>query len=174
MAVAVRLAREADIDAMSTVLVASIRDLCAADHRNDAVAIARWTANKTPESIRGWLAGGPGRLFVAENSFAFPGEILCVGAYSADGKILLNYVAPGARFRGVSKHMLARLEAELRALGVAEGRLTSTATALTFYRAAGWTDAGHEAGFFPDAPATAMRKRLRPENAPATEGPLAG
>ena len=52
----------------------------------------------------------------------------------------LNYVDPAARFRGVSKALLAALESELRAAGVVDAKLTSTTTARVFYQAAGWRE----------------------------------
>ena len=51
-------------------------------------------------------------------------------------------MAPAHRFHGVSKAMLAFLEAELKARGITLGRLTSTTTAHAFYQAAGWHDTG--------------------------------
>jgi hypothetical protein len=102
---------------------ASIRRLCPADHGGDPDRIAAWCANKTAARFRRWLADPHTRLFVAE----LDGRIAAVGSVSTDGEVLLNYVAPRARFRGASSALLARLEAELAALGHAEGRLESTA-----------------------------------------------
>ena len=48
----IRPAREADVPEMSRVLIASITELCAADHGNRADRLASWTANKTPEGVR--------------------------------------------------------------------------------------------------------------------------
>jgi GNAT superfamily N-acetyltransferase len=70
------------------------------------------------------------------------GELSLGGLASGQGRITLNYVAPAARFRGVSRAMLPRLEAELAARGCTEGLLTATATATRFYLAAGWRPAG--------------------------------
>ena len=134
---------------------ASIRALCAADHGGDAGRIADWTANKTAAHFRRWLAAPESRLFVAE----VDDRLTAVGAVSTAGEVILNYVTPGARFRGASSTLLARLEAELAALGHAEGRLLSTATAHRFYLARGWEDAGLtvEHRGLPGQP---MRKRL--------------
>jgi GNAT superfamily N-acetyltransferase len=73
----------------------------------------------------------------------------------------LNYVAPAARFRGVSKALVAALEATARNLGLAECRLESTQTALQFYRRLGYVDA-KESYILPltGTPATVLRKRL--------------
>ena len=53
--ITVRDAEAADVDAMSEVLIRSITELCAPDHRNDPAAIAAWTANKTSEGVRRML-----------------------------------------------------------------------------------------------------------------------
>lgn len=138
----VRRARPDDVPAMSRVLTDSITELCAADHGNDPDKLAAWTRNKTPEGVAAMLASPHGQLFVAE----LDGAVVAVGAISGNGGITLNYVSPGARFRGVSKAMLAVLEAELKALGFAEGRLEATATARRFYEDAGWLLDGPQAG----------------------------
>jgi GNAT superfamily N-acetyltransferase len=126
---------------MSVVLTRSIVELCAADHQNDPQAVAAWTRNKSETGVAAMLANTGLRLFVAECD----GEIAAVGAVTTEGAVALNYVAPDMRFRGVSKALLARLEAELAAMGFAEGRLDSTATALAFYTAAGWVQVGPQA-----------------------------
>jgi GNAT superfamily N-acetyltransferase len=153
--IAVRPARPQDAAAAAAVMRASIRRLCAADHGGDHGRIAAWCANKTAARFRRWLADPDTRLLVAE----LDGRIAAVGAISTDGDVLLNYVAPRARFRGASTALLARLEAELAALGHGEARLESTATAHRFYRSRGWQDAGApvEHSGMPGRP---MRKRL--------------
>ena len=137
----VRRATPDDVPAMSGVLTDSITDLCVADHGNDPDKLAAWTRNKTPEGVAAMLANPHGQLFVAE----LDGVVVAVGAISGNGGITLNYVAPAARFRGVSKAMLAVLEAELKTLGFAEGRLEATATARRFYESAGWVADGPQA-----------------------------
>ncbi len=141
MSITVRPARAEDVPAMSRVLTASITELCVADHRNDPIALAAWTANKTEAGVAAMLSQPGARFFVAESD----GVVAGVGAVSETGLVALNYVAPTARFRGVSKALLVRLEAELRALGYAEGRLEATATALRFYQGAGWLEDGPQA-----------------------------
>ena len=155
--ITLRPAEPRDAAAAAAVMRASIRRLCAADHGDDPDRVAAWCANKTAAHFRRWLADPRTRLFVAE----LDGRLAAVGSVSTDGEVLLNYVAPRARFRGASSALLARLEAELAALGHTEARLDSTATAHRFYRARGWTDAG--------APVTwrgmkawPMRKPLKP------------
>lgn len=141
MSILVRRAGAGDIAAMSRVLTSSIIALCAADHGNDPDAIAAWTRNKTQEGVAAMLANADLILFVAERQ----GAVGAVGAITRDGKIALNYVAPEMRFQGLSKALLARLEAELRGLGFAEGWLEATATARKFYEGAGWRADGPQA-----------------------------
>ena len=148
----VRAATLDDVDDMSDVLIASITALCVADHRNDPKAVSRWLANKRPAGIRKWFANPDNKLFVAE----LDGNIAAVGAISISREIIVNYVSPEHRFRGVSKVLLKTMEVEL---GPGEATLTSTATALRFYRRMGWTDAG-EVESFGGMVAYAMHKAI--------------
>ena len=133
----VRPATEADVPVMSRVLIASITELCTADHGRVPERLATWTANKSPEGIGAMLANPDLRLMVAEHD----GRIAAVGAVVlGKGEVALNYVDPPARFRGVSKALLGALEVALRESGVGEAQLTSTTTARAFYHAAGWTE----------------------------------
>lgn len=135
--VAVRPAEPGDAVEASRILCASIRQLCGADHGGDPVLIARWTDNKTPEGVAAWIAATGVDLFVAERG----GCPAAVGGVGGDA-ILLLYVAPEHRCRGVGRALLGALERVLKERGAAQGRLTSTRTAHRFYRAAGWRDAG--------------------------------
>ena len=152
----IREATPKDAEAMSVVLVASITELCGADHQGRPEALAEWTANKTPESIRGWFDNPENRLLVADED----GAILGVGGFNVGGEIILNYVAPSARFRGVSRALLAALEDGMRADGIAEARLDSTKTARRFYIDAGWQEAAGESSKFCNVRCRTMTKRL--------------
>jgi GNAT superfamily N-acetyltransferase len=79
------------------------------------------------------------------------------------GKVLLNYVSPDARFRGVSKALMRTLEDRARAAGIAECSLDSTQTALAFYRALGYERTDHDYTHpVTCAPALVLAKRLQP------------
>jgi len=132
----IRRATAEDADAACRILRRSIAELCDADHRGDAETLAQWLANKTPDNMRRWIAQT--HVFVAAEGE----KLLGVGAINDAGEIMLNYVAPEARFRGVSKTMLTRLEACARALSLSTVRLKSTATARRFYLAAGYRNDG--------------------------------
>jgi len=138
----IRLARAADAAAACEVLRRSIVELCAADHGNDAQFLSRWLANKTPENVAGWI-GDPGNVvYVA----VADGRIVGVAAMTRAGMVTLNYVAPDARFKGVSKALLAALERTAADLGLAQCQLESTKTARPFYEAAGYREQDGAAG----------------------------
>lgn len=135
MNVRVRPAESRDIEAMSRVLIASISQLCSADHHDDPATIATWTANKHPEGVGQMLRSSEGTLFVAERD----GDVVAVGAITDDA-VTLNYVDPTHRRTGVSSVLLAALERALQARGVGVARVRSTWTARDFYLSQGWIE----------------------------------
>lgn len=134
----VRAATAEDAGPLCAVLRRSIEELCIDDHGGDSNTIRHWLANKTPDTVLGWIQDPDQRVVVAEDQ----GVIVGGGAAVASGEVTLNYVAPEARFSGVSKAILRDLEAYLREMGHAQCRLSSTRTAYRFYRAAGYAEAG--------------------------------
>jgi GNAT superfamily N-acetyltransferase len=136
--VEIRRARPADAASACDVMRRSIAELCLADHANDPTLLDAWLANKTPEIVARWIARRDNHFFVA-----CEGDAICaVGAMTSAGEITLNYVAPEARFKGVSRALLRTLEDTARALGQARCTLTSTKTARRFYRSAGYVESG--------------------------------
>lgn len=133
----IRPARADDAEAACDVLRRSIIELCEADHGNDEVLLARWLANKTPAIVAGWIAGS--HVFVAEEDRRLVGVV----ALTDSGHITLNYVAPEARFRGVSKALMGEVEAKAAQLGCRACTLESTKTARRFYEAAGYREHSH-------------------------------
>ncbi len=78
---------------------------------------------------------------------AVEGEaVLAAGCVQTSGEIVLNYVLPDTRFRGVSRAMLAALETRSKAWGVSMSRLDSTATVLGFFTGAGYARIGDTVG----------------------------
>ena len=130
----IRAARPADAEAACALLRASITFLCEADHRNDPALLEPWLANKTPAIVRTWITAHGQTILLAETG----DRLLAVGGVEHAGEITLNYVAPEARFQGISTAMLGALEARLRRRGIAQIRLTSTATARRFYHSRGY------------------------------------
>lgn len=139
-----------------SVLRASISELCLADHLGDPDILSRWLANKTPENVAAWAgAVGSSLLIAVEN-----GCILAVGGVRDSGEITLNYVAPAARFRGVSKALLAALEARAVQRGATRATLLSSETAHRFYLARGYQDVGPPQGKFGTEASYPMAKPL--------------
>lgn len=73
---------------------------------------------------------------------------MAVGCVTNSGEITLNYVSPGARFRGVSKALLGALEARAMEQGNESCMLKSTETARRFYLARGYIQDGPADGKF--------------------------
>lgn len=134
----IRPAIPADADSIGGVLERSITALCVADHKNDPKAIADWLVDKSPQAIAANIVDPDYHLYVAVDE----GKILGVCAMAGDGEVKLNYVDPDARFRGLSKTMMAHLEDRGRRLGLTELSLAATKTAHRFYLAAGYVDSG--------------------------------
>jgi hypothetical protein len=61
----IREAKPEDAVAACEVARRSILELCAADHGGDPEIVARWLANKTPESLRAWIVRPDASLLVA-------------------------------------------------------------------------------------------------------------
>jgi GNAT superfamily N-acetyltransferase len=125
-----------DAEEASHVLRRSITELCHADHRGDAQTLGLWLANKTADNMRRWIDRH--HVFVASKG----AEILGVAAINVSGEILTLHVAPEARFRGVSKALLTRLEAQAAELAIETIMLDSTVTARQLYLSLGYEENG--------------------------------
>lgn len=151
----IREASVADAEEAYVVLRRSISELCQLDHRGDSRILELWLANKTAENMRRWIKEGS--VFVATKDSA----IIGVGAVNDSGEITLNYVSPDARFCGVSKALIAQLEAQAAARGRSVVTLESTATARRFYLAAGYHAVGPPGpSFFGESLCYPMEKQL--------------
>lgn len=152
----IRAARLDDADQACDVLRRSITQLCVADHGNDPAILNAWLANKKPEIVAAWISQSGNSLMLATERDA----ILAVGSVTDAGEITLNYVAPDARFRGVSRALLSALEARAAERGNRRCTLTSTETAHRFYRSAGYVDDGAPAGKFGTKASYPMSKMI--------------
>jgi GNAT superfamily N-acetyltransferase len=144
-----------DAEAACAVIRRSIIELCILDHQGDLGTLAQWLANKTPARMRQWI--GTHHVLVFEDE----GAILGVAAMSASGNILLNYVSPDARFRGVSKALIRAVEARAAGFGLSIVTLESTSTAIGFYQAAGYVDSGPPTRGFGVTMCHPMQKNLK-------------
>jgi GNAT superfamily N-acetyltransferase len=140
------------------VLRRSIAELCSADHRDDPAILQNWLSNKTPANVRSWIAQADNHVFVATDGSA----IVAVGSVTSSGEITLNYVSPDARFAGISKALLKRLEAKACELGNDTCTLTSTETARLFYLSAGYEERGSPKKLFGTGSGYPMIKQIVP------------
>jgi GNAT superfamily N-acetyltransferase len=154
----IRDARVEDAQAACEVMQRSIVELCTADHRHKPAILGRWLANKTPENFVSWINQAGHTLMVATEG----DSILAVGLVTHAGRITLNYVSPDVRFRGVSRALLAALEARAAEHGNAEVTLNSTETARRFYLAARYFEDGPPASLFGTQAGYSMKKWLPP------------
>jgi GNAT superfamily N-acetyltransferase len=158
MSLLIRDAKNEDAVESCEVMRRSIAELCTADHKGDPKVLNRWLGNKKPAIFRSWIAQPRNNLLVATE-----GErIVAVGSVTDGGEITLNYVSPDARFRGVSKALLAGLERRAAERGCAECRLNSTETARKFYLACGYKETGEPGGRFGTNSGYRMSKALKP------------
>ncbi|HEU4580956.1 MAG TPA: GNAT family N-acetyltransferase [Polyangiaceae bacterium] len=127
-----------DAEAIVALLVASITTLCVHDHLNDPETLARWLRNKTVADLQRWLADPEDFMFMAELGSVASG----VALLHSSGAIWLCYVLPGLQRRGVGRALIQRLEAEAKARGITELRLTSTGSARSFYESMGFVATG--------------------------------
>ncbi len=154
--VAIRDATPEDAVAACHVLRESISRLCVADHRNDPAILNAWLANKTPEMVAAWATQKGNSLLLAVEG----GAVLAVGSVTDAGEITLNYVAPAARFRGVSRALLRALEVRAIERGNSRCTLTSTETAHRLYLSAGYVDDGAPTGKFSTRAGYPMSKEM--------------
>ena len=140
----IRPAVAADADAACALVRASIIGLCKADHFGDALTLEGWLANKTPSNLGYWFTAPGMNGFIAERD----GAMIGVGAVRDDGEIVLAYVSPLARFQGVTKALVARMEAVAREKLADRMSLTTTETARKFFEARGYVAEDEEGDLF--------------------------
>lgn len=119
--------------AVSRVIRRSIVELCGEDHGGDMLQIADWLANKSPQQVGRWIADREQLWSVAGRE-----TIEGAGAIRRDGRLLLLYVEPSARFSGVSRALLDQLELDAFQAGATRITLETTRTARRFYLDAGY------------------------------------
>jgi GNAT superfamily N-acetyltransferase len=152
----IRDAKAKDAPAACQVIRRSIVELCVDDHHNDPAIVDAWLANKTPAVVRSWIVQSGNSVLVAVEGAA----ILAVGAVTDGGDITLNYVSPDARFSGISRALLRRLEARAGERGNRRCALLSTQTARQFYHAAGYVEDGAPTRPYGTCSGIPMSKRI--------------
>jgi GNAT superfamily N-acetyltransferase len=140
----IREAAAADAGDICALLRRSIAQLCLPDHQGHAATLEGWLSNKTPANVGAWIASPDMHVWVFMRDDTMAG----VGMLSGAGEIMLNYVAPEARFSGVSTALLHHMETFAAAHRLSSLRLTSTWTARDFYLARGYEPEKDEADIF--------------------------
>lgn len=153
----VRCAEDSDAGPAAEVARQSVAELCKADYRGDPQVLARWLANKTLEDFRRWIGSADRSVCLAVRE---DGRLAAVGMVAWRGEILLNYVAPEARFFGASKALVAHMEGRLRARGAGRVALLSTHVARRFCRSLGYDEVGRVKSRFGTLDAIEMAKPL--------------
>jgi len=159
MSVTVRRAEPADAEAICAVLRASITELLAPEHRNDAATLGAWLENKTVENALRWINAADRYAVVATEA----GTVCGFGMLKSTGEVGLLYVAPGARFRGVSTTLLAALEECAATWGLNRVTAISSFTAQPFYRARGYQPDGEPVAGFGVTRGCPVAKTLSPQ-----------
>lgn len=124
----IRLIKIEDANQGILVLRSSIIKLCEKDHHSNIDQIKDWLANKTTDIWCNWVTSDKFSLFIAELDEVIAG----VSMISLNGVILLNYVSPDYRFKGVSKAMLNHMEEFSKNIGILMCTLQITYTAKRF------------------------------------------
>lgn len=130
----IREANTGDAEAACEVLRRSITEHCQHDYEDVPGRLEQWLANKTPETINRWISQDGFTLLLADDSGAIAG----VAGIADSGVILLNYVSPDWRFKGISTALLAFMERQALQARVGKVQLESSKTALLFYQSRGY------------------------------------
>jgi histone acetyltransferase (RNA polymerase elongator complex component) len=136
--ITIRKATPKDAEGACSVLVRSIKEICAPYYQNDENVIAEWLHNKTPENVRQWIEFKESFCVVAVDS---RGQI--VGFACICGcEILLNYLVPEVLHKGIGKRMLQALESHGITSGLERIELVSSIPAKPFYERNGYVSNG--------------------------------
>ncbi|NTJ66759.1 GNAT family N-acetyltransferase [Agrobacterium rhizogenes] len=151
MACEIRLASEADAEAISGVILTALRESNAQDYSPDI--IARVAESFSPAGVRKLMSSR--MVFVA-----IDGESL-VGTASLDRAVVRTvFVSPFAQRRGIGANLMAAIERAARAGGIATLSVPSSITAQGFYEKLGFNAVGES--FHGDERTIVMERSLTP------------
>lgn len=162
----VRPATETDAIPACEVMRRSIRELCSADHRNDAKILAAWLENKTPANMIAWVKSKDNFSVVALRG----SEVCGFALLQRNGEVNFCYVVPEVLYLGAGKAMLAALESEAAHCGLKRLTLTSTSTARSFYERQGYSASGAPISIFGLQQAFPMEKQIALQQATQRAG----
>ena len=134
----IRKATSEDAEAACSVLVRSIKEICAPYYDNDEEILAKSLENKRPTNVWRWMESEGFYCVIAVSRSG-----LVVGFATICGpEIMLNYVLPEALHQGIGKRLLQALEAHAIACGIERLEVVSTIPAKPFYERNGYASDG--------------------------------
>jgi len=154
----IRLAHANDAEQACDVLRRAIVQGCVGDHCNDELILEKWLRNKIPSVVESWFAWPSHFSLVAVDGDSVVG----VAMLARPGKIVLMHVDPHFRFAGIGTNLLHSLERYATGSGVATLRITSTLSAMPFYKKHGYIVTGPASAAY--GPGIAMSKQM--DNSP--------
>ena len=149
-----RAAQPMDAEPACALVRRSILELCTLDHGGDPLTLEGWLCNKTPHNMLVWITTPGTTCFIAEMDSALAG----VGVVTDYGEVLLAYVAPERRFRGVTSALLDQMERHARAQHADRMSLTTTDTARAFFLARGYAPEEEIGDLFSDDQSTLLKE----------------
>ena len=149
-----RQAQPGDAELACALVRRSILELCKLDHGNDPLTLEGWLCNKTPQNMQFWITTPGTTCFIAE----IGGELAGVGVVTDYGEVLLAYVAPEFRFRGVTSTLLEEMEGHAKAQHADRMSLTTTDTARAFFMARGYSPEEEIGDLFSDDQSTLLKE----------------
>ncbi|WFU11160.1 GNAT family N-acetyltransferase [Rhizobium sp. CB3090] len=124
-----RLAQEADIEAISAVILSALRETNSKDYSPDI--ISRVAENFTPAAVRKLLDS---RIVCVATK-----DENVVGTASLDGAVIRTvFVSPSMQGQGVGTQLMAEIELIARNNGIATLAVPSSVTAQAFYAKLGY------------------------------------
>ena len=141
----VRVAVEADAVRICTVLIRSIREICAPDYDNNEEILSDWCSNKTEEIMTQWINNPKNFFIVTETE---DDGIVGTALYRRpESTVNMCFLVPEALHKGLGSFMLATMEEEARRLKHSEITLNSSITANKFYQRNGYKPNGEPVYF---------------------------
>lgn len=155
-AVTIRQAKVEDAEAALELVRRSIVELGREDHQGDRLTLEGWLANKTLKNMQAWITMIGSVMVLAERE----GRLAGVAAFTGAGDLILLYVSPEDRFKGVSKALLAECERRAKEMRLPMLRLTTSVTARRFFLDRGYEVEEEATDIFDSGEGCEMRKRL--------------
>lgn len=127
--ICIETAKPSHAEQICQVIIASITELCALDHKNDPRLLHEWLQNKTIENICQWIASRNISLIALSE-----GKVVGIIMLAPEGLILLNYIHPHYSNKGIGSLLLNNLELLAKETNITNLTVHSTKTASPFYQ----------------------------------------